>query len=126
MLSGSSEHLRFFTKWIVFPQSRGHITARQIVELHGIPENVINEFVFDPSEGELFKVSLENEIVGTVHGHGLFDATTVSWEFRGNPSFEGFEIYRLEENGDYMVHSEYVSTDSHRTTIDGRIWYKGL
>lgn len=125
ILSSSPEMLRFFTKWIVTPISHELIPAKQLVELHGIQENIVNHFTFSIKENQKFEIILENETVGIIQGSGMYDDETVSWEFRGNHSFEGFEIYRLEENGDYMVHAEYVATDAHRTTIDGRIWHKG-
>jgi hypothetical protein len=125
LLSSSPEILRFFTKWVVTPIGRELIPAKQLVELHGIHENIVNQFTFAIKDNNKFEVLLENDTVGIIQGNGMFDDHTVSWEFRGQLNFEGFEIYRLEENGDYMVHAEYISTDSHRTTIDGRIWHKG-
>lgn len=125
ILSSSPEFIRYFTKWTVSPEENGKIMLKQVVELHGVQDNLANRFVFYPSESPKFRVTLENEVIGLIEGHGLIDENTVSWEFRGNPNFEGFEICRLEDNGDYMVHAEYISTSSHRTTIDGRIWLKG-
>jgi hypothetical protein len=63
-------------------------------------------------------------MLGSVQGKGIIDAKTIAWEFRGHPDFEGFEVYELQENGDFMLHAEYSSLDQIRTIIDGRIWKK--
>jgi hypothetical protein len=54
----------------------------------------------------------------------VIDAKTIAWEFRNNEEFQGFEVYELQENGDYMLHAEYSTSEDFRTIIDGRVWQK--
>jgi hypothetical protein len=69
-------------------------------------------------------MELENELLGKVKGAGVIDEKTIAWEFHGTGGLEGFEVYELQDNGDYMMHAEYSSPDQFRTIIDGRIWKK--
>lgn len=124
IFSSSPESIRFYTRWTVDPLAHDIIVARQIVEIQGAGENVVNTFTLSSISPDKFNIQLENELVGKIKGTGLLTPSSIAWEFRGHDSFEGFEIARLEENGDYMVHAEYASLDSHRTTIDGRVWKK--
>lgn len=118
------EQLHFYTKWVVSKNERNEINCRQQVEMRGGGESVINHFRFSNIKNSSFDVAIENEILGTATGKGIFDKKSISWEFREHSDFEGFEVYELQENGDYLLHAEYVSTDQHRTIIDGRIWKK--
>jgi len=53
------------------------------------------------------------------------DEKTVAWEFSNKElGFEGFEIYELQEDGNYITRGEYVSIDQLRTIIEGKIWKK--
>jgi hypothetical protein len=122
--SVSSEHLRNYTRWIVSPESKEGIQCKQTVEMQGGSDNVNNAFFLHGITATGFKINLENELVGTVKGTGVIDAKTIAWEFRGNGGIEGFEVYELQDNGDYMIHAEYSSPDQFRTIIDGRIWKK--
>ena len=122
--SASQEHVRYFTKWNVHQLKDKKIICQQDVQMQGSDETVSNHFIFDDVTPATFLVELSNELLGTVRGKGVIDAKTLAWEFRGHTSFEGFEVYELQDNGDYMVHAEYVSPDQFRTIIDGRIWKK--
>lgn len=122
--SASPEHLTYYTRWTIDTSEEGEIRVEQRVETIGGDDNVKNNFrVFEAIENA-FKIELANELVGVVFGTGVVDATTIAWEFRGGAVLEGFEVYELQENGDYMLHAEYTSTDQFRTIIDGRIWKK--
>jgi hypothetical protein len=92
--------------------------------MEGGQDRVFNEFICSEIHSEGFKILLNNEMLGKISGQGVIGPKTIAWEFRGNPEFEGFEIYELQENGDYMLHAEYASTDEFRTIVDGRIWKK--
>lgn len=116
--------IRFYTRWTVESRNKATIIARQLVEIQGAEESILNSFTLSTVTDEKFNIQLENDLVGKIKGTGLYDTQSIAWEFRGNPSFEGFEVCRLEDNGDYSVHAEYASIDAHRTTIDGRIWLK--
>ncbi len=122
--STSLEQIHFYTKWNINKTDKHEIKAEQQVEMRGGGENVVNYFKFSQIKNSDFTVALENEILGMATGKGVIDDKKIAWEFREHSDFEGFEVYELQENGDYLLHAEYVSTDQHRTTIDGRIWKK--
>lgn len=123
--SMSPSHLRFYTKWEIVPgASAGAMHCQQQVEMEGGGDRVCNRFICSPLPPDAFALELRNEILGAVAGKGVVDAKTIAWEFRGNPDFEGFEVYELQDNGDYMLHAEYATTDDFRTIVDGRIWRK--
>lgn len=122
--SASPERLRFYTKWKVEKAKNGIVNCTQQVEMEGGGENVYNDLTFSDIQAGGFLVELTSELLGTVMGKGVIDPKTIAWEFRGHPDFEGFEVYELQENGDYMLHAEFSSIDLVRTIIDGRIWKK--
>lgn len=123
-LSGSPERIHYYTKWIVKAIEKNAINVKQEVEMQGGGENVMNHFHFSSVTHDTFNLTLQNELLGEAQGKGIIEPKKIAWEILGHPDFEGFEVYELQENGDYMVHAEYISPDQHRTTIDGRIWKK--
>ncbi|MCE5316187.1 MAG: hypothetical protein LLG04_02335 [Parachlamydia sp.] len=122
--SASAEHLHFYTRWLIGEADTGSITCSQEVEMPGNETKMFNHFVFSNVTAASFAVELENDILGKVQGKGIIDAKTLAWEFHGGEGLEGFEVYELQDNGDYMLHAEYASPDQFRTVIDGRIWKK--
>lgn len=122
--STSPQHLRFYTKWVVEKKESGVIRCQQHVEMEGGEESVFNAFSFSHFTTNDFRLELTNDLLGSVKGKGVIDDKTLAWEFRGYNDFEGFEVYELQDNGDYMLHAEYASSDQFRTIIDGRIWRK--
>jgi hypothetical protein len=122
--STSPEHIHFYTKWVIKKNEKNEINCQQQVEMRGGGDSVFNHFTFSDMKDLTFAVALENDILGIATGKGLIDEKKIAWEFREHSDFEGFEVYELQENGDYLLHAEYVSTDQHRTTIDGRVWKK--
>lgn len=124
--SASPDRVRFYTKWTFESQIDHAMAWHQHVELEGGDSNVYNTFRFFNIQPDTFEVELSNELLGSVCGKGLIDQRTIAWEFRGNPEFEGFEVYERQENGDFMLHAEYSSLDQIRTIIDGRIWEKSI
>lgn len=122
--SMSPEVLRYYTKWVVDPKKEGAICCEQRVEKEGGGEDVFNNFTISDIEEGGFNIELTNESLGTVRGRGVIDAKTIAWEFRSNEEFQGFEVYELQENGDYMLHAEYSSSEDFRTIIEGRLWQK--
>lgn len=119
------QEIHFYTKWEVKKEENGEIHCKQQVEMRGGGDNVVNHFIFSNVKDKRFLVSLENDILGKASGSGIADDKKIAWEFRDQADFEGFEVYEREESGDYLLHAEYISTEQHRTTIDGRIWKKG-
>ena len=122
--SASPDQVHFYTKWIIEKEHDGFLKVSQEVQLQGIEEEVHNYFHVNNIAEKTFGILLENEMVGKVQGKGLIEEDKLAWEFKSSEGFEGFEIYELEENGDYMLHAEYLSGDQFRTIIDGRIWFK--
>ena len=109
---------------IELPNEDKEVLCQQRVEIQGSGDGINNRFVVSELLGGRFKIHLENELLGYIEGTGLVDSKTIAWEFRNNSAVEGFEVYELQENGDYMFHAEYSSPDQFRTIIDGRIWKK--
>ncbi len=122
--SASPEMLRFYTRWEVDKATPDGIYCLQEVEMQGTEPNMKNAFVISHITASSFEIDIENDLFGKVHGTGVIDARTIAWEFHGKDSLEGFEVYELQEDGDYMMHAEYTSVDQFRTIIDGRIWKK--
>jgi hypothetical protein len=125
--SSSPDIMRFYTRWVIaepLGNGAGKMLGTQDVEMHGGDDRIKNRFIFSHITSSSFQVELENELVGKVQGQGIIDPQKIAWEFRGYPNFEGFEVYELQENGDYLFHAEYVSSDQFRSMIDGRIWEK--
>ena len=92
----------------------------------GGESNISNKLIFSEILPISFQVELVSELLGSIRGKGVVDSKILAWEFRGHPEFEGFEVYELQENGDYSLHAEYTSIDQFRTIIDGRIWKKSV
>lgn len=122
--AASTEHLRFFTKWVIAPLTHERIVCHQQVEIRGGAGSVSNQLTISKIGDGKFCTELTTDQMESVPGTGIFDAKTIAWEFRGLPDFEGFEAYELQENGDYMFHAEYITLSHMRTIIDGRIWKK--
>lgn len=123
--STSPESIHFYTKWMIDQDMEKHVcSCQQQVEMRGVDENVFNSLTFFDITSTSFMVGLENELIGKVLGKGVIDEKTIAWEYRQGTDFEGFEVYELQDNGDYMLHAEYSSPDQYRTIIDGRIWKK--
>ncbi len=122
--SSSPEYLRFYTGWNVGKSTPPAVEWQQEVEMEGESESLVNSFSFTDITPTSFTIQLKNSLVGKVTGTGVIDPKTIAWEFRGQEHFEGFEVYELQDNGDYMLHAEYASPDQFRTIIDGRIWKK--
>ncbi len=119
----SPDSITFYTKWVIVSHD-DQIVSSQEVEMKGVPGKVENKYVITNITPEAFDITLINDLLGTLAGKGVIDTKNVAWEFRGEPDFEGYEVYELQENGEYTFHAEYSSTEQFRTIIEGRIWKK--
>jgi hypothetical protein len=122
----SPEALHFYTKWTFENEFDNIIQSSQTVEIQDNDPSMRNNFKFSEISPTKFTVDLENDILGKVKGNGIIDAKNIAWEFHHVGGLEGFEIYELQENGEYIFHAEYTSPDQFRTIIDGRIWKKSV
>lgn len=122
----SPEKLHFYTKWVIEKEIEGNIRAQQQVEKQGENQAIFNTFCFSIPEDNRFTVELKNEEMGTVCGRGILENRLISWVFLNTLAeiSEGFEVYELEQNGEYRFHGEYSSTEGLRTNINGRLWRK--
>ena len=123
--SASPESIHFYTKWVISNlKDQEGFSCTQQVEMTGTDESVYNHMTISNITDDSFAIQLNNDIIGKVNGKGLIDDRSVAWEYRHGDEFDGFEVYELQENGDYMFHAEYASTDQYRTVVDGRVWKK--
>lgn len=122
--SASNEVVGFATRWVIADREDNLIKCYQDVEMSGSSDKISNQLVFSEIEANKFKVQLENEMLGKVNGKGVIDHKTIAWEIRDHTGLEGFEVYELQDNGEYTFHAEYASSENFRTLIDGRIWKK--
>lgn len=119
--------LKFYTLWKVQECSHNQVSCIQEIEVEGLIDKTQNKFVLTQITPTTFTITLENESLGKVTGKGVIDARTVAWEFNNKElGFEGFEIYELQEDGNYVTRGEYISIDQLRTIIGGKIWKKAL
>ncbi len=123
VLNMVEEELFFGTHWFVQdPDFSGKVACAQEIQIQGFPENMRNELNFYGFQGKHFSVDMENQNVGRIVGTGVVDEDSISWEFRGNSNFEGFETYQRQEDGSYTMRGEYITTDQFRTQIEARLW----
>lgn len=119
--------LKFYTHWKVFDSSKESVSCAQEIEVEGLMDKTQNKFTLSNIKAGTFAITLENESLGKVIGKGVMDDKTVAWEFSNKElGFEGFEIYELQEDGNYITRGEYVSIDQLRTIIEGKIWKKAV
>lgn len=120
------EELPFYTKWKISPQDdTGYIECIQEIQISGLSDIMINQFVFYDILQKDFCIELENQTLGKVVGKGMLNPNRLAWEFRlGHLGFEGFEFYEATEDGSYKMHAEYATVDDFRTEIHGKIWKK--
>jgi hypothetical protein len=128
--SYSEEKISYYTKWIVEHGDDGTIHAQQQVQKQGEKETLLNFLVFSPATPQHFSVELKNEEIECVQGKGMRDDKQILWTYYTNISspqietFEGFESYLLQSNGEYNSHAEYTSIGEYTTIVDGKIWKK--
>ena len=121
-LSTSLESIPFYTKWVVTQEEEDIMKAVQIVELQGIKEHTVNHFTFYDIHTRSFSVYLENKYTGRIVGQGNREKGIIAWEFNHFPTFEGFEKYELQPNGNYLFKAQYGPSNDYHTRIEGSIW----
>lgn len=120
----SKDVVHFFTKWTPVNLTPQELTFLQEVELHGLQQTTRNLFTFQLFKHGHLNVILENDLMGKVTGKGIYNDKTIAWELRDQPGTEGFEVYELQESGEYHFKAEYTAGDLFHTYIEGRIWKK--
>lgn len=118
------EKLHYFTRWKVGEtEGGGIIECSQELQVKGLSDLMVNQFIFSELQGDTFSVLMENHSVGKVEGKGFIRPNMIGWEFRVPAlGFEGFEFYEKQEEGLYHVHGEFSTQDDLRTVLHGKIW----
>ncbi len=117
--------LKFYTRWKTSNASPTEVSCIQEIEVEGLMDKTQNRFTLTKIKPNAFSITLENESLGKVEGKGVMDEKTVAWEFSNKElGFEGFEVYELQADGNYVTRGEYISIDQLRTIIEGKIWKK--
>ena len=124
VLNMVDEELGFFTRWNMGEaDAEGNIECLQEIQVKGLSDVMMNQFTFSGVTPASFLVELENHAVGRVEGNGVVNDKVVGWEFRiVDIGFEGFEFYEKQDDGSYLVHAEYATSDQFRTVIRGKLW----
>ena len=124
ILNMVQEELSFFTRWnVATKDSTGLIECVQEIQVKGLSDVMMNQFIFTSFTPTGFSVELENQAIGKVVGGGVINDKVIGWEFRmPDLGFEGFEFYEKQPDDSYLMHAEYATTDQFRTLIKGRVW----
>jgi hypothetical protein len=124
VLNMVEEELSFFTRWnISTKDSTGLIECVQEIQVKGLSDVMLNQFLFTNFTPSSFSIELENQALGKVIGAGVINDKVIGWEFRmPELGFEGFEFYEKQEDQSYLMHAEYSTTDQFRTLIKGKVW----
>ena len=123
-LSMVEEELNFFTRWNVSHKDPyGIIECTQEIQIKGLSDMMLNQFIFSHVSPGSFVIELENQAMGKVQGEGVISDKVIAWEFRmSDIGFEGIEIYEKQEDNTYSMHAEYATNDQFRTLIQGKVW----
>jgi hypothetical protein len=124
VLNMVEEELSFFTRWNVSNKNpEGLIESVQEIQVKGLSDIMMNQFVFTNITTNSFTIELENQALGKIVGTGVIDDKVIGWEFRmPELGFEGFEFYEKQPDNSYLMHAEYSTSDQFRTLIKGKVW----
>lgn len=122
--SASPEFIKFYMKWEITEEAPLFMKARQMIQMQGIEEKTVNDYIFTDIHADSFRVILENEALGKAEGQGIVDEKIIAWEFIKPSTFVGFETYERKDNGDFFLHAEFGTNDHYRTIIEGLVWPK--
>lgn len=118
----SNEEINFCARWIPNKIEDTLIKFTQEVEINDMMEKMENCISFKNFSDDKFEVELENNVWGHVKGNGIMNDKTISWEFKDREAnIEGFEIYEKVSDTKYLLRAEYMSSDHHRTHIQGEL-----
>lgn len=119
-LNISDDLLFFCSKWTI-SKEKG-VYCLQEIEVEGL-EKIENHLYFSNITSTKFGVVIKNELWGEVSGTGLIDGNTIAWEIeRQGAGFSGLEVYRLNDDGQYILNAEYVAPHLYRSSINGKLW----
>lgn len=124
VLNMVEEELAFFTRWNVSDKDpSGLIECVQEIQVKGLSDIMMNQFIFTNVSASSFTIELENQALGKIIGTGVINDKVIGWEFRmPELGFEGFEFYEKQPDNGYLMHAEYSTSDQFRTLIKGRVW----
>ena len=124
VLNMVEEELSFFTRWNVSNKDpSGLIECVQEIQVKGLSDIMMNQFVFTNLSPNSFTIELENQALGKIVGTGVINDKVIGWEFRlPELGFEGFEFYEKQPDNSYLMHAEYSTSDQFRTLIKGKVW----
>jgi len=121
-LSMCDDVIPYKVSWTIYPIEHGAVVFHQTVDIKDLGQKMVNHFSVRNIATGSFDIELTNELVRAVQGKGLIDPKLVAWEFRQkDQNFEGFEVYQLQENGQYLMRGEYAADEGMRTHITGVI-----
>lgn len=118
----ATDTLNFYTKWEIEEAPHPDVLCIQTVEMEGTEGKMVNKYHITERKDNQFTVTLTNDIIGTVMGTGKITPETITWEFRGQENFDGFEVFERQSDGSYTIHAEYNALGSFKTVIDGILW----
>jgi len=123
-LSMVEEDLPFYTKWRIAQKDEGgKIECIQEIQVKGLSEIMLNQFLISDLTPGAFSVELDNPAIGKISGKGLITDKLIAWEFRSmQTGFDGFEFYERQADDSYLMHAEYATADQLRTVIKGKVW----
>ncbi len=120
--SMAEDILDFTMRWSVLPAEEGKIEFNQEIVVEGLTDTMRNHFCISSVTPSAFEIELKNQIVGRVVGSGVISPEVIAWEFRRkDQEFEGYEIYKLREDGSYHLRAEFTAGDGLRTRVRGAI-----
>ena len=124
VLNMVEEELAFFTRWnVANKDTSGLIECVQEIQVKGLSDVMLNQFLFTNFTADSFAIELENQALGKIVGGGVINDKVIGWEFRmPELGFEGFEFYERQDDDSYLMHAEYTTSDQFRTLIKGRVW----
>ncbi|MBA3957277.1 MAG: hypothetical protein H0X51_02620 [Parachlamydiaceae bacterium] len=122
--------IRIYMKWIVSPMVDNVILCDQHIQAEGADIEIVNHLKITVTSTTTFDITLKSETTGEVQGKGVIENHCIKWAFEKmaldaiTEGFKGEEVYRLQENGEYYLHGQYVTGQDYGTVVDGRLWEK--